>query len=154
MDFQKDPVAKYYGLPGNLWLAIKKYYRFTMATAQTEILRGQKNLYMSVLLMLLTILTYKWNLFVAGWDSNSILFIPHITKIYLVFLVMLYVVFKGFLRPWNRKIKLGVFEKVSLFSEKMNKEKDNTYYIGKSHHQAGFYRRVSPYGPPHIYKFL
>ena len=27
---------------------------------------------------------------------------------------MLYVVFKGFLRPWNRKIKLGVFEKVYL----------------------------------------
>jgi hypothetical protein len=28
---------------------------------------------------------------------------------------VLYVVFKGFLRPWNRKIKLGVFEKVYLF---------------------------------------
>jgi energy-converting hydrogenase Eha subunit A len=27
---------------------------------------------------------------------------------------VLYVVFKGFLRPWNRKIKLGVFEKVYL----------------------------------------
>ena len=43
---------------------------------------------------------------------------------------------------------------VSLFSEKMNKEKDNTYYIGNSHHQVGYYRRVSPYGPPHVYKFL
>ncbi len=85
-----------------------------MATAQTEVLKGQKKLYMSALLMLLTILTYKWNLFVAGWDKNSILFIPHITKIYLVSLVVLYVVFKGFLRPWNRKSKLGIFEKVYL----------------------------------------
>jgi glycosyltransferase involved in cell wall biosynthesis len=114
-DTVKYPVIKYYGLPGNLWSAIDKYYKFAMATAQTEVLKGQKKLYMSALLMLLTILTYKWNLFVAGWDKNSILFIPHITKIYLVSLVVLYVVFKGFLRPWNRKIKLGVFEKVYLF---------------------------------------
>jgi len=110
----KDPVIKYYGLQGDLWSAIKKYYKFAMATAQTEVLKGQKKLYMSALLILLTILTYKWNLFVAGWDRNSILFIPHITKIYLVSLVVLYVVFKGFLQPWNRKIKLGVFERVYL----------------------------------------
>jgi len=113
-DTVKYPVTKYYGLPGNLWSAIKKYYKFAMATAQTEVLKGQKKLYMSALLMLLTILTYKWNLYVAGWDKNSILFIPHITKIYLVLLVILYIVFKGFLRPWNSKIKLGVFEKVYL----------------------------------------
>ena len=113
-DTVKYPVTKYYGLPGNLWSAIKKYYKFAMATAQTEVLKGQKKLYMSALLMLLTILTYKWNLYVAGWDKNSILYIPHITKIYLVSLVVLYVVFKGFLRPWNRKVKLGFFEKAYL----------------------------------------
>jgi glycosyltransferase involved in cell wall biosynthesis len=114
-DTVKYPVAKYYGLPDNLWSAIKKYYKFAMATAQTDVLKGQKTFYMSALLILLTILTYKWNLFVAGWDKNSILFIPHITKIYLVLLVILYIVFKGLLRPWNRKTKLGVFEKVYLF---------------------------------------
>jgi glycosyltransferase involved in cell wall biosynthesis len=114
-DTVEEPVAKYYGLPDNLWSAIKKYYEFAMATAQTEVLKGQKKLYMSALLMLLTILTYKWNLYVAGWEKNSILFIPHVTKIYLVSLVVLYIVFKGFLRPWNRKIKLGIFEKVYLF---------------------------------------
>jgi glycosyltransferase involved in cell wall biosynthesis len=113
-DTVKGPVIKYCGLQGDLWSAIKKYYKFAMATAQTEVLKGQKKLYMSALLILLTILTYKWNFFVAGWDKNSILYIPHITKIYLVSLVVLYVVFKGFLRPWNRKIKLGVFEKVYL----------------------------------------
>ncbi len=113
-DTVKDYVSTYYGLPGNLWLAIKKYYKFAMAGAQTEVFKGHKYLYMSALLILLTILIYKWNLYVAGWDKNSVLFIHHITKIYLVSLVVLYVVFKGFLRPWNRKIKLGVFEKVYL----------------------------------------
>jgi len=113
-DTVKYPVTKYYGLPGNLWLAIKKYFKFAMATAQTEVLKGQKKLYMSILLILLTMLTYKWNFYVAGWDENSILYIPHITKIYLVSLVVLYVVFKGFLRPWNRKVKLGFFEKAYL----------------------------------------
>jgi len=113
-DTVKDPVTKYYGLPDNLWSAIKKYYKFAMGTAQADVLKGQKYLYMSALLILLTMLTYKWNLYVAGWDENSILYIPHITKIYLASLVVLYVVFKGLLRPWNRKIKLGLFEKAYL----------------------------------------
>lgn len=114
-DTVKYPVTRYYGLPGNLWSAIKKYYKFAMATAQTDVLGGQKKLYMSALLILLTILTYKWNLYVAGGDKNSILYLPHITKIYLASLVVLYAVFKGFLRPWNRKSKLGIFEKTYLF---------------------------------------
>jgi len=114
-DAVKDFVSIYYGLPGNLWSAIKKYHKFAMASAQTEVLKGQKKLYLSALLMLFTILIYKWNFFAAGGDKNGILFMPHITKIYLVSLVVLYVVFKGFMRPWNRKIKLGVFEKVYLF---------------------------------------
>jgi len=113
-DTVKYPVAKYYGLQGDLWSAIKKYYKFAMATAQTDVLKGQKYLYMSFFLILLTILIYKWNKFATGWDEESILFVPHITKIYLASLVLLYVVFKGFFRPWNRKIKLGFFEKIYL----------------------------------------
>ena len=110
----KNPVTKYYGLSGDLWSAIKKYYEFAMATAQTEVLKGQKKLYMSILLIFLTILTYKWNKLTTGFDENSILYISHATKIYLVSLVVLYVVFRGFLRPWNRKVKLGLFEKTYL----------------------------------------
>jgi hypothetical protein len=85
-----------------------------MAGAQTEVFKGHKYLYMSALLILLTILIYEWNLLVAGWDENSILYIPHITKVYLASLVVLYVIFKGLLRPWNRKVKLGFFEKAYL----------------------------------------
>jgi glycosyltransferase involved in cell wall biosynthesis len=113
-DTVKDFVSTYYGLPGNLWLAIKKYYKFAMAGAQTEVFKGHKYVYMTALLILLTILIYKWNKFATGFDENSILYIPHITKIYLGSLVVLYVVFKGFMRPWNRKVKLGLFEKTYL----------------------------------------
>jgi glycosyltransferase involved in cell wall biosynthesis len=113
-DTVKDVVSIYYGLPGNLWLAIKKYYKFAMAGAQTEVFKGHKYVYMTALLILLTILIYKWNKFATGFDENSILYIPHITKIYLVSLVVLYVVFKGFMRPWNRKVKIGLFEKTYL----------------------------------------
>jgi len=113
-DTVKEPVIKYYGLPGNLWSAIKKYYKFAISTAQTEVLKGQKKLYMSALLIMFTILTCNWNKFATGFDENSILYIPHITKIYLVSLAVLYVVFKGLLRPWNRKVKLGFFEKAYL----------------------------------------
>jgi len=114
-DTVKYPVTKYYGLPGNLWSALMKYFKFAMAGAQTEVFKGHKYLYVSALLILLTILIYKWNELATGWDEDSILYIPHITKIYLASLVVLYVVFKGLLRPWNRKVKLRLFEKVYFF---------------------------------------
>jgi glycosyltransferase involved in cell wall biosynthesis len=114
-DTVKYPVTKYYGLPGNLWSALMKYFKFAMAGAQTEVFKGHKYLYVSALLILLTILIYKWNELATGWDEDSILYIPHITKIYLASLVVLYVVFKGLLRPWNRKVKLRLFEKAYFF---------------------------------------
>ncbi len=47
-DTVEYPVTKYYGLPGDLWSAIKKYYKFAMATAQTEVLkRSKKIIYVS-----------------------------------------------------------------------------------------------------------
>jgi len=113
MEYLKEPVVRYCGLPPSLRVAARKYYRYAMATARTEIFAGQKKLYMSVLLILLTILVYEWNTVVAGWDEESILFIPHITKIYLACLVTIYIVSKG-IRPWNRKIKPEVFERVYL----------------------------------------
>ena len=65
-DTVRDSVSIYYGLPGNLWSAIKKYYKFAMAGAQTEVFKGHKYLYMSALLILFTILIYKWNLYATG----------------------------------------------------------------------------------------
>ena len=43
-DTVKYPVTKYYGLQGDLWSAIKKYYKFAMATAQTDVLKGTKEI--------------------------------------------------------------------------------------------------------------
>jgi hypothetical protein len=70
---------------------------------------------MSFLLILFTLLVYKWNKVIAGWDEDSIFFIPHITKIYFVVLTASYIIFKGIIKPKNRKINLGIFERVYLF---------------------------------------
>ena len=113
-DTVKEVVTKHYGLPDNLWSAVKKYYKFAMATAQTDVFKRQKNIYMSTVLILLTIVVYKWNKVVTLFNQDHILYIPHITKIYFGSLVAIYIIFKCFLNPWNLKVKLGVFEKVYL----------------------------------------
>ncbi len=112
--YLKDPIVKYYGLPASFLPALKKYFRYAMSTAHTDIFIGQKWLYLSVLFVLLTILVYKWNSIIASWNLNESLYIPHITKAYFMTLIFFFIFLKGVAAPRIRGINLGVFEKVYL----------------------------------------
>lgn len=47
---------------------------------------------------------YKWNNFVIYWIENSIFYIPHITKIYILILIFSSIFFRGIFLPLKRKI--------------------------------------------------
>ena len=48
---------------------------------------------------------YHWNQIIAGWAINSILYIPHITKIYISSLVILSLLYRGLILPIKRKVE-------------------------------------------------
>lgn len=114
MEYEDEPFIRYYGLPNSLWTALKKYYKYAISTAQVDVLLNQKKLYLSIFLILFTVLVYKWNGIFANGDGKNALFIPHITKIYFASLVSLYVIFRGIIKPANLNNNLSLTEKTYL----------------------------------------
>jgi len=50
---------------------------------------------------------YRWNGVVAGWSENSILFVPHLTKIYFSCIVVLGFLYRALFVPITRGIELN-----------------------------------------------
>ena len=87
------PVVTYHGLPDSFVSTFRKYVTSTYHTARLNILRNIKDAYLSLLLILSAIILPKWNHLIGGWDTNP-LFIPHITKIYLIALILLFLAYQ------------------------------------------------------------
>lgn len=66
-----------------------------------------EKVYLTVLIGLTSGLIYKWNAIFAKWDIHSFFYIPHITKIYIVSLFILSIIFRGIIRPLRRKVKIS-----------------------------------------------
>ena len=88
-----EPVVTYTGLPDNFSSMVKKYLTSAYHTARLNILRNVKDAYLSLLLILSAIILPKWNHLIEGWNANP-LFIPHVTKIYLMALVWLFLIYQ------------------------------------------------------------
>ena len=84
-----ESVVSYHGLPATFISTLTKYVKSAYHTARLSILRNVKDAYLSLLLILSAILLPKWNFLIGGWDTNP-LFIPHVTKIYMIALVFLF----------------------------------------------------------------
>ncbi|MEE9168064.1 MAG: glycosyltransferase family A protein [Candidatus Neomarinimicrobiota bacterium] len=91
--FLDEPVIKYLGLPKTFLLTIKKYFISARHTARANILVNLKNVYLSLFLIFLTILAAKWNALI-GWDEDSVLYLPHITKLYLLSILLLFLLYR------------------------------------------------------------
>jgi glycosyltransferase involved in cell wall biosynthesis len=86
-------VVTYHGLPANLSSTLRKYLTSAYHIARLNILRNVKDAYLSLALILSAIILPKWNFLIGGWDTNP-LFIPHVTKIYLMALVSLLLIYQ------------------------------------------------------------
>ena len=87
-------------LPTNILSCTPKFFFYQLHSARLDIQNQVKDIYLSLVLIFSVILIPKWNAFV-GWE-NSPLFIPHITKIYLISLSLVFLLsfifYKGILR--------------------------------------------------------
>jgi len=88
-----DPILTYTDLPSNFLSTLKKYIISTYHTARLNILNNVKDAYMTLLLILSAIILPKWNYIIGGWDTNP-LFIPHVTKIYLISIVLIFLIYQ------------------------------------------------------------
>ena len=79
----------YGSLPKNILNALKKHtlYAFYTSLGKSEI--NIKEIYVSIFLILSAIILPKWNFIISGWNNNP-LYIPNVTKIYLICLIIIF----------------------------------------------------------------
>jgi len=58
-----------------------------------------------IVFIFFTLGVYRWNAVIANWMEETILYFPHITKIYLGFVFALSILYRGLVQPLNRMIK-------------------------------------------------
>lgn len=100
-------VLVYEGYPTTLKSAIKKWYVYSKSVSSLEIVKNQKLIYGITFLLLLMLIAYKWNSYVGRGNEQSIFYVPHITKMVLALILACYGVYRGLIRPLQRKIKIS-----------------------------------------------
>ena len=104
------PVITYHGISNNYIDTIKKYLIYSFHTARVNILHNVKDAYLSLLLILSAIVLPKWNYLITGWDTNP-LFVPHVTKIYLIALILLFLSYQFIHYLFFRNMSQSVYSK-------------------------------------------
>ena len=78
------------------------------------------------------IFVYNWNYKIAELIMNSSLYVPHITKFYLLLLVISHFGFRAFILPLKRNVKISSFRwlKLGIFGMTLDYFKSPGYLIG------------------------
>lgn len=63
-----------------------------------------KFIYILLFLIINFYIVISWNWLVAKWDATNILYIPNITKIFLLLICLLYFIFRAFIIPIRKKV--------------------------------------------------
>lgn len=58
---------------------------------------------------------YRWNASVAQWIEQSVFYIPHITKIYVLNIAIIIIFYRGIIRPFQRKEHIGFLLPINWF---------------------------------------
>ena len=79
----KETSLEYSSLPERLYDMQKKYFIYYLHSGKFRAQRNTRYLYLSALLILSALIVTRWNYLIDGWSENPF-FIPHITKIYII----------------------------------------------------------------------
>ena len=60
-----------------------------------------------MLLVFITIVVYRWNAVIAGWVEDAVLYVPHITKMYVGSVILFSILYRGILLPLKREVEPG-----------------------------------------------
>ena len=107
ISWMTTPSLTYYGFVESLSKAVKKWHEYAFSNSVFEIRNNQKAIYMLSLLFATFFLVYNWNAIFAEWDETSIYFLPNVTKIFMLVVFAVYVVYRGIIRPHQLKVKLS-----------------------------------------------
>ena len=103
----KKSYLKYKHLPKDLISCSKKFFVYQLYGSIINIQNTVKDIYLGIVLLLSIIIVPKWNSLI-GWESSP-LFIPNITKVYLICILLTLLTALIFSRTFFLKIKHKTF---------------------------------------------
>jgi glycosyltransferase involved in cell wall biosynthesis len=83
---------------------LKKWFRNYTFSGKLPHRRSQKNYYFFFISIIAVLIAYNWNAVIASWDTESIYFIPDITKISLLIMLIIYLFIRGIFLPRKKGI--------------------------------------------------
>ena len=109
--FQSNVIpCKYVGLKGNNSFDLyKKWYQYSSATINPRFY-SQRILYFTFTFTFTFLLAFSWNDKVANWDQSSFFYVPHISKMFVTFIILGYLIYRMIFLPTRKKVKLLNFK--------------------------------------------
>jgi len=91
----------------SLSFLIKKWFRNYIYGAKLPYIKVHKDYYYYVISLIAVLLAFNWNRVVAAWNEESIFYIPSITKISLLLIVIIYIFIRGVFLPRKKGVKFN-----------------------------------------------
>jgi len=85
---------------------IKKWLRNYSHSSQLPYSKAHRDFYYYGISFLAVLIAFNWNAVLASWDSESELYIPNITKISVLILLIFYTFIRGILMPRRKGVSL------------------------------------------------
>jgi glycosyltransferase involved in cell wall biosynthesis len=83
---------------------IKKWFRNYIYGAKLPYIRAHKDYYYYVISFIAVLFAFNWNRVFAAWNEESIFYIPSITKISLLLIIIIYIFIRGVYLPRKKGI--------------------------------------------------
>tara|TARA_B110000003_G_C16649358_1_gene533513 strand:+ start:2279 stop:3247 length:969 start_codon:yes stop_codon:yes gene_type:complete len=86
---------------------LKKWHRNYSISKNLGHLKNQKEIYYFSLIIMILLIAFNWNAFVADWNMEKSTYLPHITKISLALMISSYIFLRGVFIPLKKGVKLN-----------------------------------------------
>ena len=101
--------CQYIGLKGmNFFELCTKWYEYGKITVNPRFY-SQRLVYFSFLITFTLFLANSWNDKVANWDQNSFFYLPHISKIMVLLIFIIYFIYRMLILPIKKNVKVFNF---------------------------------------------
>ena len=101
--------CQYKGLKGLNFIDLcKKWYVYSKMTVNPRFY-SQRILYFSFLIIFALLIAFGWNDKVADWDENSFYYVPHIAKIIISLIFLIYFIYRMIILPIRKNVNVFKF---------------------------------------------
>jgi len=107
--------CKYIGLKGKSFIDLSLKWYLTLKNTVNPRFFNQRILYFLFFSITSLLIAFSWNDNVASWDKNSFYYLPHISKIMILFNFSIYFIYRMIILPIRKNVNIFRFNLIEFF---------------------------------------